>query len=129
MRLPRFKLRTLMIAVAFAGLMISLATLRQRLRGLAAYHNAQMAEHSTPTPASPFPPPGTIVVKNPESGTVTAYQMTPRAQQHAKKASEYSGSADRIGLLVAVLLLISALVGIVMALRRRKDLPSDPKPQ
>lgn len=92
---------------------------RERLKGRAAYHRAQMGETSTPVPAGPSLPPGTSVIKDPETEKMTAYQMTPRTQWHARMESEYSGTASRIGLLIAAVL-IMAVVLAIMSLRRRK---------
>jgi hypothetical protein len=58
---------------------------------------------------------------------MTAYRMTPQVEWHARMASQYSGSAYRIGLLIAAVLLISVLSGIARALIRRKNRQSDPK--
>jgi Ca2+/H+ antiporter len=123
----RFTVRSLMLVVALVGLVMSLVVYRERLWRRAEYHQAQIAEHSTRIPASPSPPPGTLVVNDPETGTMTAYRMTPQVEWHARMASQYSGSAYRIGLLIAAVLLISVLSGIARALIRRKNRQSDPK--
>src|SRR3954447_4024956 len=117
---PRFSVRWLMLVVAIVGLVMSLVVYRGRLQIRAAYHRAQMAEHSTPIlAAAPSPPPGTLVVKDPETGTMTAYRLTPQAQWHARMASEYTGSAARLGLLITAVLILSGVLAIVIAFRRR----------
>lgn len=116
----RFTVKGLMIVVAFVGLVMSLVVYRERLRGRAAYHMVQIAEHNTQIPASPSTPPGTFQVTNPETGTVTAYRMTPQTEWHLRMASRYSGSAARIGLLIAAVPLISILWSVARAFRRRK---------
>src|SRR4051812_40397171 len=109
---PRFSVRRLMLVVAIVGLVMSLVAYRARLQGRAAYHRAQMAEQSTPIPAAPSLPPGTLVVKAPETGIRTAYRMTPQAQWHARMASKYPGSAARLGLLVTAVLILSGVLAI-----------------
>lgn len=108
-----------MLVVAIVGLVMSLVVYRGRLQGRAAYHRAQMAEHSIPIPAAPSLPPGTLVVKDPETGTMTAYRMTPQVQWHARMASEYTGSAARLGLLITAVLIVSGILAIIIAFRRR----------
>ena len=111
-----------MVVVALAGIVSSLVVYREGLIRRAAHHEAQIAAHGIRIPASPAPPPGTLVVKDPEVGTLTAYRMTSQAEWHARMSSEYSGSAARIGLLIVALLLISVLSPLGMAIRRKARL-------
>ncbi|SIO59268.1 hypothetical protein SAMN05444166_5985 [Singulisphaera sp. GP187] len=116
----RFTVRWLMIVVAFIGLVMSLVTYREQLRRQAAYHKVQIAVHAPQTPASPSPPPGTLVVTSPETGAVTAYRMTPQAEWHARKESEYSGSAARVSVLITLLTSLISLISVATIFNRRK---------
>lgn len=122
---PRFSVRWLMLVVAIIGLVMSLVAYRGRLQGRAAYHRAQMAEHGTPIPTAPSLPPGILVARDPETGTMTAYRMTPQAQWHARMASEYTGSAARLGVLITAMPILSGVLAIVIPFRRWKSQQSE----
>jgi hypothetical protein len=108
-----------MLVVTLIGFVMSLVVYRERLKGRAAYHRARMSENRTRGPAALSLAPGTLVVKDPEAGTTTSYQMTPRAQWHARMESEYLGSADRIGLLIAAVPIMAVVLAVITSLRRR----------
>jgi hypothetical protein len=126
---PRITVRKLMLIVAFAGVVMSLVVYRERLKARVAYHSRQVAESSVRIPASPFPAPGTLVIKDPESGGMSSYRMTPEARWHENLANQYSRSVANIGLFIAIVMLVSLGLLVVNFLagtiRRRRHRGSE----
>ncbi len=105
---PRISVRSLLIVVAVAALILSLVAYERRLRGLEAYHEAKCWEHIVSAQ------PGTSANsrKLPDGTWSPPYLMTPQAQWHMQMKETYRDAIIRTNQLVVVLLLISVFLGI-----------------
>jgi hypothetical protein len=107
---PRFTVRSLMVVVAVAGLISSLAAYEQRLKGWARYHEARYLEHITPiTPTSSIPG-GLVHSARLLDGTWTVrHRKTPLAEWHDHEKWGYKARIDQINIasMMAAILIIA----------------------
>jgi hypothetical protein len=98
---PRFTVRSLMVVVAVAGLISSLAAYEQRLTSWARYHEARYLEHITPiTPPSSIPG-GLVHRARLLDGTWSVpHTKTPLAEWHNSLKWGYKRRIDLTNLLL-----------------------------
>jgi hypothetical protein len=110
---PRFTVRSLMIVVAVASLILSLAAYEQRLKGLASYHEARYLEQITPyTPTTPSSsvPGGVVHRSRLIDGTWTVlHTKTSLAEWHERQKWGYMMRISRINFL-----LFASIAGLVI---------------
>jgi hypothetical protein len=110
---PRFTVRSLMIVMAVASLILSLAAYEQRLKGLASYHEARYLEQITPitltTPSSSLPE-GVAHRSRLLDGTWTVlHTKTSLAEWHEGQKWGYMRRISQINFL-----LLASLTGLVI---------------
>src|SRR5262245_33471346 len=98
---PRFTLRSLMIVVAVACLILSLVAYEKRLKGWARYHEARYLEQITPTTRTPSVPGGLTCRARLLDGTWTVlHTKTPLAGRHDHQKWGYKRRIDQTNLLL-----------------------------
>jgi predicted benzoate:H+ symporter BenE len=108
---PRFNVRSLMIVVAVASLILSLVAYEQQLKGWARYHEARYLEHISPISAQTGSR-GLMYKSRLLDGTWTVlHHKTPQAEWHEQKKWEYHTAIVRTNFF-----LLASLAGSVFLL-------------
>jgi hypothetical protein len=106
---PRFTVRSLMIVVAVASLILSVAAYEQRLKGWARYHEARYLEQITPIAPATSIPGGLVYRARLLDGTWTVpHTKTPLAEWHDHEKWGYKARIDQ-----ANFLLLASIAGLV----------------
>ena len=114
---PRFTVRSLMVVVAVAGLISSVAVYQQRLKGWARYHEARYLEQISPITQTSSIPGGMVQSIRLLDGTWTVpHTKTPLAEWHDHEKWEYKVRINQINFLLraSIFLLLASYAGMVI---------------